>query len=404
MRRKIGDALIIVHDAVSGGLLVQADAVLHNHQRQLIALGEHVEHVAQAHGVNLPAPVRSLDIGVLHLDVRLLFHVIGTRHAHVIGEGEIVHLAALQQFEVAIGHLDVAALVLPLLQDIGGVMAAALYVAVVEAAVHLLQRRHLVHGLAGGRIAGHHREHAADLEIRIDAMAHDDRLRRGHELMVCDLIEHGVFILARLVEHARVSKGGKFLLDIALVVDFVEGHPVLDLVLVAAETYLRETHEEVNQLAVAPAAVLRHQMIGQLEMRKRDHGLHAECMHRVKEVIVELQAGLVRLRLIAQRENTRPGDARAEALAPHIGEHFEVLFVVMIKVDGLVVRVVFARLHTIRDFTWLAGAAHGHDVGNAHALAALLPAAFELMGRHGTAPEETLRKCHLRPSSLSRRW
>ena len=58
----------------------------------------------------------------------------------------------------------------------------------------------------------------------------------------------------------------------------------------------------------------------------------------------------------------------------------------MIEVNGLMVRIDLPRHDSIRDLTRLARTADRHDVSHADALAAFLPAAFELMGSDGTAP------------------
>ena len=58
----------------------------------------------------------------------------------------------------------------------------------------------------------------------------------------------------------------------------------------------------------------------------------------------------------------------------------------MIKINGFVIGVVFARQYAIRDFAWNAVSACGHDVSNADALAAFLPAAFQLMGSNCSTP------------------
>ena len=62
----------------------------------------------------------------------------------------------------------------------------------------------------------------------------------------------------------------------------------------------------------------------------------------VEEVVVELQALLVGLELVALGEDARPSDGGAEALEAHLGEELDVAVVAMIEVDGLVVGVALA--------------------------------------------------------------
>ncbi len=265
-------------------------------------------------------------------------------------------------------------------------MAAHLHVAEEERFVHLFERGDLVAGVAGLGIHRRHGEHAADLEIRIDLVALDDGFRRGEEFMMCDLVERRKLVFAVFVDDAGVREGRERHIDVALVVDFVERHPELDFVLVARKAGDREAHEEVDELAAAPAAVFFHERERHLEVRERDNGLHAVLVHLVKEVVVELEAGLVRLGVVAVREDARPRDACAEAFEAHLGEQRDVLFVVMVEVDGVVVRVVLARQHAVRDFARHAVTARRHDVSDRDAFAAFLPAAFELMGSDCAAP------------------
>ena len=156
--------------------------------------------------------------------------------------------------------------------------------------------------------------------------------------------------------------------------------------LVPFEADRGEADEEVHQLAVPPAAVLGDQMVRHFEVGQGDDRLHAVFVHFVEEVIVELQACLVGLRLVPVGENAGPGDGGAEALEAHLGQEGDVLFVAVVELDALMVGVILAGQHAFGDFTGHAVAACGHDVSHADALAAFLPAAFQLMGSYGAAP------------------
>ena len=75
---------------------------------------------------------------------------------------------------------------------------------------------------------------------------------------------------------------------ICLVVNLIKRHPVLHFVLVTSEYHPGKTDKEIDKLAVAPAAVLRHQMVRHLKMRQRNHRLNAIFQAFVKQVIIEL--------------------------------------------------------------------------------------------------------------------
>ena len=379
---------------------MEADAVLDDHQRHFIALLQDVQGVAQADGVDGPAPVGFLEVRVVDarreaaLAADEVRGVARRRFAHVVREREVIDIALGEDVEIAVLHLDVVAFVLPLLDDVGGIVAAHLHVAEEERFVHLFERGDLVARIAGFGVHRRHGEHAADLEIRVDLVPFDDGFRRGEEFVMRDLVERCEAVFAFFVDDAGVRERREIDIDVALVVDLVERHPELDFVLVALKAGDGELHEEVDELAAAPAAVLLDECERHFEVRERDDGLHAVFVHLVKEVVVKLQPCLVRLGIVAVREDARPGDARAEAFEAHLGEQRDVLFVVMVKVDGVMVRVVLARQHAVRDLARHAVTACRHDVGNADALAALLPAAFELMGSDRAAPEKTFWKCH----------
>ena len=117
-------------------------------------------------------------------------------------------------------------------------------------------------------------------------------------------------------------------------------------------------------------------MVGHFEVGQRNDRLNVVFEHFIKEVIIELQAFFIGLQFISVGENSRPGNARAEALKAHFRQHGQIFFIMMIKINGFVIGVVFARQYAIRDFAWNAVAACGHDVSNADPFAAFLPAAF----------------------------
>ena len=147
-----------------------------------------------------------------------------------------------------------------------------------------------------------------------------------------------------------------------------------------------------------------------------DQRLDAVLLQFQKYVPVKIQTSLIGRFLHAVGVNARPGDGHAEHLEAHLGKQGNVLFVVVVEIDSLMIRIVVTRQHgpvgSLRqglEAHHLAGVAVLIDVGriagfrqgtgglhvrSGKALAALVPAAFTLVGSGSTAPEEILRERH----------
>ena len=388
---KILNAGIIVNHAVSFLMLMEADAVLHNHQRQLITLLQEVQGIAEAYRVNLPAPVIGLDERILLLPAQMadIGLIILSSKGHIVGEGDIINSALLDNLQILRLHPDIGAETLPLLQDVARVMAPAMHIRKHIGPVHLLQSRNLILRSSRGRIGRAESNHAANLEIRIDFVPLNHCHGGSHKLIVGRLVHNLISVLPFLVQKAGIGKGQKRALRVALIIDFVEGHPVLNLVLVTLKAYLGKAHKELNHPAVAPAAVLVGQVQRNLEMGQGYHRLHAIFMHLVKEVIVELQAFLIWLSLIPLWENPRPGNAGTEALEAHASQQGNILFVAMIKINCLMVRIILPLNNAVRNAPLYARRTYGHYISHARPLAAHIPGALQLMGSHRAAPQKT---------------
>ncbi len=97
-------------------------------------------------------------------------------------------------------------------------------------------------------------------------MALDDGLRARHELVVRALVHHLLGVVELGEDDAGVGPAEDGVGDVELVADLVEGHPPLDLLVIALEADLGIPHEEVDELAVCPATVLHAQAVGHLEV------------------------------------------------------------------------------------------------------------------------------------------
>ncbi|MNI82470.1 hypothetical protein D3C73_1391890 [compost metagenome] len=78
--------------------------------------------------------------------------------------------------------------------------------------------------------------------------------------------------------------------------------------LITAQYHFTETHEEIDHLTVFPAAILFDQMIGHFKVGQGDHRLDIVFEQLIKQIVIELQTGFVRLQFVTLGENTRPGD------------------------------------------------------------------------------------------------
>ena len=108
--------------AVLGALVHGAQAVLHDHQRDLVAVVDRLEVVAQALGVDRPAPVARLEVGVGHAAKEVagtLLHLGVNRDSVglIVAETVEVNSAGLENLGIALGEtphvVSVHALLLP---------------------------------------------------------------------------------------------------------------------------------------------------------------------------------------------------------------------------------------------------------------------------------------------------
>ena len=87
-------------------------------------------------------------------------------------------------------------------------------------------------------------------------------------------------------------------------------------------------------------------------------------MTLIKQIVIELKPFFVRLRLISLWENPGPGNAGAETLKAHVPKQLNVLFVAVIKINGLMVGVLFPRKDLVRHPPGggsVSGRGHIHD-------------------------------------------
>ena len=154
------------------------------------------------------------------------------RHAagHIIAERNEVDRVLLHHFIIARRLHDMDVVILIIGQQRRGIFAEHLRVAVRINAAHPLLRFQHVLRLAGIRVVGQLRDHAANLGIRNDLVADLGCQRRGDKLMMHRLVTDLFKVLPRETVFDQTA-GCVGMADDA--VNLIEGQPVFYLVLVA---------------------------------------------------------------------------------------------------------------------------------------------------------------------------
>ena len=177
-------------------------------------------------------------------------------------------------------------------------------------------------------------------------------------------------------------------------IDLVEGEPVLHLALEAVEQHLAVVDVGVHHAAVLPAAVFFDEGNGGVKVADGDQRLDAVLMALVKNAVVEGQSCLVGLSVIAVGQDTRPRNGQPEALEAHLRKQGDVLFIMMIQVDGFVAGVemrsiAIQHFHIARCHRETVRAEGGH-IHRSQTLAVCLPCALALVGGGSAAPQKAL--------------
>ena len=395
-----------MNGAVLLDLVVSAHAVLDHHQRNLVAGVNLIEGDAQAQRIDLPAPIGGLQIGVLaakgHVALGHLVVLVGAHGAgHVVAKGVEIDLAVGDILQVAVLHHKLNVVLGPEALGIERILAAHLHVGAVPVhGIHLLLRGEHVGRITRGGIGKDEAVHVAHLELRVVlvGVAHD--AAAGHELVMQGLhtgLRRGVDRRSRTLkalDHAGLKEVAHVL---GAAVDLVEGEPELDLVLVTVEDGLAVLLKEADELAARPAVVFLDQMIGHLVVRQGHERLDIVSTQAVENAIVEGEAGLVGLGVVAVGEDTAPRDGHAEHGKAHLGEQRDVLLVVMVEVDTVMIGVEAVGVDVDRNLTRLLVAAAQEVVVDGRTAAIHVPSALKLVGGGGATPIETLGEldvCH----------
>ena len=156
------------------------------------------------------------------------------------------------------------------------------------------------------------------------------RQGRGHQLVVSGLVLHLQLIFPFLEGNAGAHEG-----QVHQYVDLVKGHPVAHLSVKPLKDRSAVPQIGVDQLPAPPGAVFLLQMQGHVKMADRHHRLDVMPEHLVDHLLIEGQPLLVGGLLLPGGEDPGPGKGEAAALKAHLRHQPDVLFPVVIHIDGL---------------------------------------------------------------------
>ena len=339
MLAQIADAVVIVNFAVFINDIFCAEAVFHQEQRFLITVVHHVHGDAQAERIDAPAPFAHLNMRVAQGfdDVRRIGIVrvhIGRRAARgVIAERHKID-GVFQHFVVARIFHNHHPFFAEHAGGVGRIAAARLHVDKEQVLAVLLQRHPYVFRLAGVRVEIPARQHAADLVFRVYLVGDFGRQRACDQLVVRGLVFHLIFVFTFFEHQPRAGERA-----VQHDVDLVEGEPVFHQTVKFFETGAGVAGEEIHHLAVAPGAILRHQMHRHIEVAQGDQRLNVVLFALFKHRAIKGNALFVRQRFVAVRVEAAPGNRGAEHRKAHLRHQGDVFFVAMVKINRLVARV-----------------------------------------------------------------
>ena len=400
MLAQVVDTVVVVDGIILLDNILGAQTVLDHKQRLLITVVQVVERNTEAQRIDGPSPLALLQVGVLGagegialgaLDIGVIG--IGGATGAVIAKADEIDGVSSQDLAVLVGHADVDAQALELLDGIGRVVATALNVDE-EVIVLIVELRlaHIARTAAVGVVATCG-EHATDFDLGVDLVSDLGCPSAGDELVVGGQVLDGLLVLALLKDQTGTHKR-----QVQNHIDLVEGEPVLHQTLVAGEDRGREILVEVDEFAVAPAAVLLDEVNRAVEVRDGHERLDAVRLTLAEYVLVEGQASLVGLGLVAVGEDAGPRQAHAEGLKAHLGKEGDVLLVVVIEIDaglrGIVIAVLeVEHLALAGDHRIALGAVRSHvHVGQAAAVHVV--GALALVSSRRAAPQEVFTESH----------
>ena len=123
-------------------------------------------------------------------------------------------------------------------------------------------------------------------------------------------------------------------------IDFIKCHPISDLVPETPEDRLAVMQIGIDQLSVFPRTVFLFQMERHVKMTDGDNRLDSCGQHFVNHILIKFHPLFIRLLFLSCRKDSGPSKGKAVASEAHLCHQCNILFPMMIHINGFVGRVI----------------------------------------------------------------
>ena len=186
---------------------------------------------------------------------------------HIVAKADVINRSSQQIFLILLGKINLYTFSFPIFKNMFRIETENMDICKIITLLHGFHSHEDILRIASSWINRTHGNHTANLEVGIDFMTDFNCSCRSHQFVVSCLIHDGLPVISFFVENPGIGERSKIFLVVGLIVDFIEGHPVFDLVLIALEDDFCKADEEINNLAVLPTTILGYQMIRHFKVR-----------------------------------------------------------------------------------------------------------------------------------------
>ena len=171
-----------------------------------------------------------------------------------------------------------------------------------------------------------------------------------------------------------------------IISNLIKGQPVLNDAFPAGHHCFYKFCVKINHSPVFPSTILISKMKGHLIMRNGYHNFHSVFSALFKYFIVKFQSFLIWLCLFTCRIDSCPGNTCTIYLESHFSEFCNIFFIMMVKINPLMCRIVFGISIRISEYSMRLYICYGRKFSILH----ISP--FILIGGCCSSPQKSFRE------------